>query len=116
MGSRFYHLQPSFAALVADAASGGGEFMTGLPPVSIFQATGFYRNGRWFDAGALSFVARCNCSLPDDSGCEYVMAALTFEGAETVAYAHLKAAHPKMVEDQLWSEFVERVRIIDGST
>lgn len=82
-------------------------------PVSIYRARGFYRNGRWMDVGELTLIVHCNLDLPDESKCEFIVPAFSEENAETLAYAHLRTCHPEAIEDQLWSELIERV--VDAS-
>ena len=84
------------------------------PPVSVYKATGFYRGGRWFATDSLSTIVRCNCSLPDGSDCEFVMAALSDENAETLTYGHLRRAHPDKVNDQAWSDTLGRELLSHG--
>ena len=61
------------------------------------------------DIGQVSLVVRCNCSLPDGSDCEFVVAVHSPENAETMSYTHLRTAHPDRLLEEAWSETVGRL-------
>jgi hypothetical protein len=86
-----------------------------IEPVSIYQGTGFQRNNRRVNLDKLSYIIKCNCKLPDGSGCEYIMTALFPEGANTIARTHVRTAHPDHLSDQLWFEQI-RDDLLGGGT